>query len=365
MKPRKVIVGDVRARPIRGPKGDLWYWRAVLYRDRREHPVWSGWATRDEAIEQLSQLVLGGDPTRRDEPDTTVETVRDLLRCWTASQADRPDLAPRTVQVYRCRRRALEHTIGDVRVHRVSLRTLERHRRLRASVSPVTVRHELRVLRIAWLWAIEMGIVDAPLPKMRVAGGPTREKVTPTHEEVRRVLACMPDRTRLVVLLLYATGARVSEVTALKWGDIDLEHRRVRIFGKGRRHRVVYLPSSVVAELVERGVGEPLDPVCGFASAATGTRRATSHLRRACEEAGVRPFPPGGLRRLAEDTLQRRGVDIGTIGAMLGHSPLVALQHYRQPTDGDLRDAASRAGLGELVETNVIHLHNKPAQLSD
>jgi len=53
------------------------------------------------------------------------------------------------------------------------------------------------------------------------------------------------DTLTLLLGLMYATGARVSEVICLRWGDFDFVRGVVRIWqGKGRKDRDVMLPES-------------------------------------------------------------------------------------------------------------------------
>ena len=50
-RPKPIKVARVRARAVRGPHAEhrnRWYWRAEVYADGRDQPVWTGWATRDE-----------------------------------------------------------------------------------------------------------------------------------------------------------------------------------------------------------------------------------------------------------------------------------------------------------------------------
>ena len=56
-------------------------------------------------------------------------------------------------------------------------------------------------------------------------------------------------RDRLILELLYATGIRVSELIEIKKGDIDYKNQSIRVFGKGRKERVVYY-NVVVANLL-------------------------------------------------------------------------------------------------------------------
>ena len=61
-----------------------------------------------------------------------------------------------------------------------------------------------------------------------------------------RLLEAAPSlRDKLLLGLMYATGMRVSEVTRLRWHDVDFDRRVVNVWeGKGRTDRQVMLPLS-------------------------------------------------------------------------------------------------------------------------
>jgi integrase len=56
-----------------------------------------------------------------------------------------------------------------------------------------------------------------------------REKRLLTAEQMRRLLAELPDRLRFLVLILFGLGLRISEALALKWSDIDFDGQIVMI----------------------------------------------------------------------------------------------------------------------------------------
>lgn len=53
-------------------------------------------------------------------------------------------------------------------------------------------------------------------------------------------------RNTLLLMLLFATGARISEICSLKLKDIDLTSKTVRIFGKGSKERIIQIENNDV-----------------------------------------------------------------------------------------------------------------------
>jgi len=355
-KPSPVTVDPLHARAVRGPRADgRWYWRARRFAGGSEDSPWLGWGTREEVQRILAGMVAGGDldAPRTDFED--VKTVRDLLECWVASREARDDLAEGTVANYRAKARHLAAGMGDARLDRLDVLTLEgyRDRRLRSGAAGASVAMELNVLRIAWAWGREVAACPArALPKVGVRSKPVRNHHTPHPDDVRAVASRLEGWARTAFVLLYATGARIGEVANLEWGALDLARGEVTLEGKTGKRRI---PLAT----------EALEALCAFPHrdgrvfpVAAKTLRITfpRYVARACEEAGVRVFPPHGLRRAAVDRFARAGVDVGTAAVFLGHSPAVMLQHYRGVTQDDLRGALAATRLGALDGGQVVDL---------
>jgi integrase len=90
-----------------------------------------------------------------------------------------------------------------------------------------------------------------PLALPRILGIPFKRHVQPlvgflSRQEIEAILAATDDtwtgeRDHLLFLLLYNTGARISEILALKVSDVTLQDRHLELLGKGRKQRRVPL----------------------------------------------------------------------------------------------------------------------------
>ena len=102
---------------------------------------------------------------------------------------------------------------------------------------------------------------------------PKQDKVLPkylTAEQSRELLEStqyqsdFPERDYCMVVLFLNCGMRLSELVGMDLGDIDLEQRQIRLFGKGHKERMVYLNDACIEALQlylkKRNTMEGLDP---------------------------------------------------------------------------------------------------------
>ena len=148
-------------------------------------------------------------------------------------------------------------------------------------------------------------------------------------------------RDRAILELLYASGLRVRELSGLNDENLDMPQQLVRVFGKGRKQRIVpfgeFASTAIARYLQERdrlGLSEPDDdgqtPV--FVSV-RGRRLDARDVQRLVER--TRLLLPSG-RRLTAHTLRHtfathlleRGADLRAIQELLGHSSLATTQKY-------------------------------------
>lgn len=351
-KPRPRQVGSYRLRAIRGPREDgRWYWRAERYAEGASQTAWTGWGTVTEADTAVAALLTTGE-RHSTEPDE-VETVKDLLSFWHGQIEESATLSPATISGYGNRAAALARGIGTVRVERLDRLAIERYRdsQIRAGRTPRGVAADLCILRLSWRWGREMGLVpDRELPTVSVRL-PELVRARAEPEDIARVLESLEGAVALHLLLLWGTGCRVSEIGALRWRDCTKQDSTtwITVTGKGRTRRIP-LPATVAEQLwawMPAG-GRPDAYVLGLTPGAS--KKA---LWVALDRAGV-DWSAHAVRRAAVDRLYRAGVDVGTASALLGHTPEVALRHYRRAADEDLQDAIRLAALGTLPQGGQV-----------
>jgi integrase/recombinase XerC len=163
-------------------------------------------------------------------------------------------------------------------------------------------------------------------------------------------------RDRAMLELLYASGLRVRELVGLNDESVDLPQQLLRVFGKGRKQRIVpfgeLAARALAAYIAERdrlGLAQPDDeghtPV--FVSV-RGHRLDARDVQRLVEKVRMR-LPSG--RRLTAHTLRHtfathlleRGADLRSIQELLGHSSLATTEKYTHVTLEHLRAEYDKA----------------------
>ena len=207
-----------------------------------------------------------------------------------------------------------------------------------------------KTLRRAW------SVADTPYPK--------RSHRLPTilsQEEVAQLIdAACPSFHRTILMTLYATGARCSELTHLKVSDVDDQRMVIHIHsGKGRKDRDVMLSPKLLEELHthwQRLQGKlsvwlfhgnhrhnsdlPID-----------TKTVWHACYNAAKRAGLeKSVHPHTLRHCFATHLLEAGADLRTIQILLGHGDLKETTLYLHLSQRHLNTAASPLDLLKLKD---------------
>jgi integrase/recombinase XerC len=153
-------------------------------------------------------------------------------------------------------------------------------------------------------------------------------------------------RDKAILELLYATGVRVSELTKLQASDLDLTEGELRVFGKGRKERIVLMGSHSIRALRDYlKNGRPALNKSGkknlFLSregTALTERSVQRIILRYAKEAEIgRKITPHSLRHTFATHLLEGGADLRTVQELLGHRSLSTTQMYTHITKERLK----------------------------
>ena len=242
--------------------------------------------------------------------------------------------------------------------------------------SPRTTRRKLASLRAFYRFLGREGLADAnPFAGLR---GPRAGRSLPEVlglKDVEKLLAApLADlearrqknggaepvaeysalRDAAIFEVLYSTGCRISEIAALRWGDIRFGQGTTIVEGKGRKQRLCVLgaPAMQALRALREKAGAVWPDLAGdkerlFLNARGGaltTRSIERQLKKWLAAAGLpADVTPHKLRHSFATHMLDAGADLRSVQEMLGHASLSTTQIYTHVSVERLKDEYRRA----------------------
>lgn len=217
-------------------------------------------------------------------------------------------------------------------------------------VSPISLNAAITGLK--FFFEVTVGRAEA-MAKMSPVHVPRRLPVVLSRPEAARLIACAGNlKYQAALSLAYGAGLRVSEVVALKVGDIDSQRMTLRIEqGKGHKDRYAMLSPVLLERLrtwwkAARAKGKMpdggwlfpgMDPVNPLTP-----RQLNRAIHTAAIDAGIdKRVTMHTLRHSFATHLLEKKVDIRVIQVMLGHKKLETTALYAQVATEVLREVVS------------------------
>jgi integrase/recombinase XerC len=225
-----------------------------------------------------------------------------------------------------------------------------------------TIARRLAAVRSWMRFLCRRGLLKAnPADGLR---GPRQDKKLPRflpEPEIGRLLEAPADesplglRDRALLESLYSAGLRVSEVTGLNLGDLDLAEGVATIRGKGKRERLAFF-GDAARDALERWLavrgavlanrqGSGKDAVFLGKNGTRLTPRSVARiLAKRVQAQGLDPSAsPHSLRHSFATHLLDHGADIRSVQELLGHRSLTTTQIYTHVTTGKLQENYRKA----------------------
>ncbi|WP_443703057.1 site-specific tyrosine recombinase/integron integrase [Prevotella sp.] len=159
-------------------------------------------------------------------------------------------------------------------------------------------------------------------------------------------------RTRTILMMLYETGLRVSELTGLDDKDIDFSQRELRVTGKGNKQRIVPFGEELAEQMHKYMQMRDSQPGCkadgAFLHNDRGARIAPIKVRQIVKAqlAGVDNLAkrsPHVLRHSFATAMLNNGADLESVQKLLGHASLATTEIYTHTTFEQLKKIYSKA----------------------
>jgi integrase/recombinase XerC len=204
-----------------------------------------------------------------------------------------------------------------------------------------SVGRKLAAIRSFFRFLARQGVV-AKNPAELIAT-PKKENRLPFHLDIDQVTTLVEApqgedkhalRDRAILELLYSCGLRVSELTGLAIGDLDLAGGMVRVLGKGGKERIVPVGSRALEAI--RGYLQDRGDLGGSGPLFLNTRGQRINRRSVARIVDLHVLRIAAFKRISPHILRHTfathmlegGADLRAIQELLGHASLSTTQKY-------------------------------------
>ena len=227
-------------------------------------------------------------------------------------------------------------------------------------LTPRSVKRRLSSLHSYSKFCLRVGITDKDVTQKIIS--PKLNKPLPVffkEEDLRRFHEGEDHaddfeslRDNLIIEMLYQTGMRRAEILGLTDGDVDIEAKQIRVFGKRRKERIVPIGDSLCTQIsayLESRVKETgMEHTEHFLCNSKGAGMSSSIFYKVVKErmgevSTLKKRSPHVLRHTFATTMLNQGADINTIKELMGHASLAATQIYTHTTFEQIKNVYQAA----------------------
>lgn len=228
-------------------------------------------------------------------------------------------------------------------------------------ISAKTVARKLSCLKTFYAYLAQHHDIENPTQQIIT---PKIGKKLPHHlseQEIEKLFsAAQKDitesgiRNKVMLYVLYVTGARITELVTLKVTDVDFDSGFIKISGKGSKERMVPIGYSLIQLLQEylkivyprivqresiKAVTDFLFPVYYNRKLGPLTRQSFwIYLKRVASQAGIKKeLSPHVIRHSLATHLLKKGANLRSLQLLLGHEQLTTVQIYTHVETSHLR----------------------------
>jgi integrase/recombinase XerD len=318
----------------------IWWVRFQLNGTRIQRS--SHTAKKSQALRFLAKAM----EEERQRQEQGYKRVRFQVLCEEYCRQHLPILKPETRVGYLGHIQVLKASFGEDRyideVRKVHIAEFVGHLK-ETGLKPPTIRRYLGTLSSLFSFAERSGwLAQNPVRQFDKRSLPEALPRTRflSQAEYRRLLAFAGANLRLLIEMAVETGMRLEELLGLRWEQVHLERREVRlVVTKSNRPRVIPLSDRAVA-ILAAGPRITTSPHV-FINPQTGNRYRSlqQSFRKACSRAGITDFRWHDLRHTFASWHVQSGTDLYRLSRMLGHSTLQMSARYAHLATEQLHQA--------------------------
>lgn len=223
-----------------------------------------------------------------------------------------------------------------------------------------SINRKISSLKSFFKYHLRTGVIDAtPMAKVISPKIGKRLPVFVKEDDAKKMLNALNSATedwktlnaKMLIIIFYATGLRLSELINLKEKQIDFSRSQIKVLGKGNKERIIPLNKEMTAiidgyQQLKRKKFEKADEVLLVTEKGKKLYPKYAYLlvNRALGEAGnLDKRSPHVLRHSFATHLMNNGADLNAVKELLGHSSLASTQVYTHNSIEKLKNIHKKA----------------------
>ncbi|MDQ6468029.1 tyrosine-type recombinase/integrase [Exiguobacterium acetylicum] len=221
----------------------------------------------------------------------------------------------------------------------------------------ITINNNIATLKVFFNYLVEEEFIEElsnPMRRIKSLKEEKRVIVTFNDDEVKRIITDVEEETysnvrdKLILIMLFDTGVRVSELVGIK--DKDISSKTILIHGKGSKQRLVYISKtmrkymrryeSLKRERFRCKEPDEIEEYYLLDQSATQLHRSSINkiLKTHCKNAEVRKevrCSPHDCRHYFAQKQLRNGIDIYSLSRLMGHFDTQMTSKYLRGLEQD------------------------------
>ena len=242
---------------------------------------------------------------------------------------------------------------------------------LEGQISPRSFARILSALKTFYKFLhMERLIDDIALNEVKSYPSPKYKKSMPTFlskEQVEKIVEKInlnenlddqaKKRNQAIIMLFFSSGIRLNELISIKLSDIDFSDNKIKVFGKGKKQRIVNFDSytkDLMIQYLKMIEKYPLvkelynnNLFVDKKNKALKERKVQTIVMNNLKQLSLASYGPHTLRHSFATHLLNSGVSIKSIQSLLGHESLSSTQIYTHVTLGSLKETIKKHPRGE------------------
>jgi len=202
---------------------------------------------------------------------------------------------------------------------------------LNSGLSKARVNRYLALLKKMFNLAIDWNYLkENPARKVKLFSEKDnlKERILSTEEE-KRLLEVSSEHLRPIIITAICTGMRRGEILSLKWNQVDLSRRTIRVDkAKSGKVRIIPINDVLFKELSKLKKGQESEHVFVYPRTGKPINDVKTTFNATTRRAEIKDLRFHDLRHSFASRLIERGVDLITVRDLLGHHSVTVTQRY-------------------------------------